>query len=168
MNFKLRIALDLDDCIFDFYGTYQRYFPNPKDWEDARITRNVWKLEYDKFFWENLPLIERPNFEPHIYATKRINSKIYTRNCLRKYGLPVKPIYQTLYQYGNKADIIKGKCDVLIDDSITNVLKAIGKGLPALLITRPHNIKYDFKYRISSLDYNEIEYMYNLEINESR
>lgn len=166
MNFKLRIALDLDDCIFDFYNTYQRYFPNPKEWEDARITKNVWNLRNDKYFWENLPLIEKPDFEATIYATKRINSKSYTRNCLKKYGLPVKPIYQTLYQHGNKADIIKGRCDVLIDDSISNVLKAIKKCVPALLITRPHNIKYDFKYRISSLKYDEVEYMYNLEISE--
>lgn len=166
MNFKLKIALDLDDCIFDFYGTYKRYFPNPKDWEDARITKNVWKLEYDKFFWENLPLIEKPNFEPHIYATKRINRKEYTINCLKKYGLPVKPIYQTLYQHGNKADIIKGRCDVLIDDSLENVLKALEKGLPALLITRPHNINYNFKYRINSLDYDEIVYKYNIMFNE--
>lgn len=166
MNFKLRIALDLDDCIFDFYNTYQIYFPNPKEWEDARITKNVWNLRNDKYFWENLPLIEKPDFEATIYATKRINSKSYTRNCLKKYGLPVKPIYQTLYQHGNKADIIKGRCDVLIDDSISNVLKAIKKGVPALLITRPHNIKYDFKYRISSLKYDEVEYMYNLEISE--
>ena len=40
-------------------------------------------------FWENLPLLERPNFEAYIYATKRINSKKYTRNCLIKKRLNV-------------------------------------------------------------------------------
>ena len=56
---------------------------------------------------------------------------------------------------------------MLIDDSLGNVLKALEKGLPALLITRPHNINYDFKYSINSLDYDEIVYMYNIMINET-
>lgn len=112
----LRIALDLDDTIFDFWGAYKALFPRESDLVEHVITRNVVSLRYNKEFWENLPLLEKPNFEPYIYATKRINSKVYTRNCLAKYNLPIRPIYQMYYQHGNKADLIKGKCDVLIDD----------------------------------------------------
>jgi hypothetical protein len=161
---NLRIALDLDDTVFGFFEAYQQRFPGERNMIGDVITKNVNKLRRDKAFWENLPLLERPNFEPHIYATKRINSKVYTRNCLAKYGLPIKPIYQMYYQHGNKADMIKGRCDVLIDDSIDNVMKAIKSGLPALLIDRPHNQNGDPVFRIYSLDIEEIKYAYQLEL----
>lgn len=160
----LRIALDLDDTIFDFWGAYRTLFPRKSDLVEHVITRNVVSLRYNKKFWENLSLLERPNFEPYIYATKRINSKVYTRNCLAKYNLPIRPIYQMYYQRGNKADLIKGKCDVLIDDNISNVQMAIKSGLPALLIDRPHNKSRDLLFRIYSLDIDEIRFAYELEL----
>ena len=131
----IRIALDLDDTIFDFLGAYQEVFPGERNMISSNITKNVFKLKKDKRFWENLPLLEMPNFEPCIYATKRINSKVYTRNCLSRHGLPIKPIYQMVYQYGNKVNIIKGHCDVLIDDSAFNCYQALQVGFPAILIT---------------------------------
>lgn len=168
MNLKntnnIRVALDIDDTILDFWSAYIAKFNRPKDLIDVNITRNVRKLMYNKAFWENLELLEKPNFEPFIYATKRINSKVYTRNSLVNNGLPIKPIYQTLYQKGNKANIIKGRCDVLIDDSIFNVTMAIKAGLPALLISRPHNINHECPFRISKLDINEIVDAYNNEL----
>ena len=156
MSNTLRIALDLDDTILDFWGAYTRRFPGERNLINSVITKNVRKLQYDKEFWENLELLEKPNFEAHIYATKRINSKKYTRNSLLKQGLPIKPIYQMYHQTGNKASMIKGRCDVLIDDSYFNVTKAIRSGLPALLIDRPHNRNVEFEFRIYHLDYDEI------------
>ena len=156
----IRIALDLDDTIFDFIGAYQEVFPKEDDLLNINITKNVCKLKKNKGFWENLPLLEMPNFEPCIYATKRINSKVYTRNCLMKYGLPIKPIYQMVYQYGNKVDIIKGRCDVLVDDSAFNCFQALRVGFPAILITRPHNVNSDYPYRVNKLDLDEILEVY--------
>ena len=153
---NLRIALDIDDTILKWFEAYQKRFPGERNLVQHIITRNVRKLQYDREFWENLELLERPNFEPHIYATKRIIQKSYTRNSLIKNGLPIKPIYQMYYQNGNKADLIKGRCDVLIDDSYSNVAKAIKSGLPALLIDRPHNRNVECEFRIYHLDYNEI------------
>ena len=157
----IRIALDLDDTIFDFLGAYQEVFPGERNMISSNITKNVFKLKKDKRFWENLPLLEMPNFEPCIYATKRINSKVYTRNCLSRHGLPIKPIYQMVYQYGNKVSIIKGHCDVLIDDSAFNCYQALQVGFPAILITRPHNINSNYPYRINKLDLDEILTVYN-------
>lgn len=159
----LRVAMDLDDTIFDFEGSYRIRFPDDK-FCNYQITKNVQKLVNDKDFWENLPLLEKPNFIPHLYATKRINSKLYTKNCLLKHGLPIRPIYQIYSQLRNKADIIKGRCDVLIDDSIFNVNQAIRAGLPALLIDRPNNQNGDPLFRIYSLDIDEIIWAYNLEL----
>jgi FMN phosphatase YigB (HAD superfamily) len=157
----IRIALDLDDTIFDFLGAYQATFPGKKNLINSKITRNVFRLKRDKKFWENLPLLESPNFEPCIYATKRINSKQYTRNCLIKHGLPIKPIYQMVHQGGNKVTLIKGHCDVLVDDSAFNCYQALSVGFPAILITRPHNINSDYPYRVNRLDIEEITAVYN-------
>lgn len=156
----IRIALDLDDTIFDFIGAYRNLFPGDKDLKEPSITKNVLSLRRDKKFWEGLPLLEMPNFEPCIYATKRINSKVYTRNCLHRHGLPIKPIYQIYTQRGNKADIIKGRCDVLVDDSVFNCYQALEVGFPAILITRPHNMHSDYPYRVSKLDIEEILEVY--------
>lgn len=155
----LKIALDIDDVLVDFLGAYYKKFGKPKN--DYTITRNVYKLRKNKQFWEDLEVINTLDFEPHIYCTKRINSKVYTRNCLKKNGFPIKPIYQMYHQQGNKADMIKGRCDVLIDDSYFNVKKAIESGLPALLLDRPHNSHIDTPYRIINLKYKEIEEKYN-------
>lgn len=160
----LRIALDIDDTILDFYGSYVKKFGNPKN--DTEISKNVFTIRNDSTFWNNLPLLEKPNFEPAIYATKRINNKLFTKKSLIKNKLPIKPIYQTICQKSNKANIIKGRCDVLIDDNIQNVKSCIKSGVPALLIDRPHNKHIDFKYRIYRLDKEEIAKAYNLLIKE--
>lgn len=157
----IRIALDLDDTVFDFLGAYQEAFPGERNMINSNIDKNVFSLRKNKKFWENLPLLEMPNFEPCIYATKRINSKIYTRNCLSRYGLPIKPIYQIYYQQGNKANIIKGHCDVLVDDSVFNCYQALKVGFPAILITRPHNVHSDYPYRVNKLDIEEIMEVYS-------
>ena len=156
----IRIALDLDDTVFDFLGAYREAFPGERNMINSNIDKNVFSLRKNKKFWENLPLLEMPNFEPCIYATKRINSKTYTRNCLSKCGLPIKPIYQIYYQQGNKANIIKGHCDVLVDDSVFNCYQALKVGFPAILITRPHNVHSDYPYRVNKLDIEEIMEVY--------
>ena len=115
---KLRIGLDIDDTLLDFWNEYLKQFGNPK--EDRVITRNVYKLRRNKSFWENLPKLRDIDFEPELYCTKRINPKSYTRKSLINHGFPVRPIYQMYYQKGNKADLIKGRVDVFVDDSISN------------------------------------------------
>lgn len=158
----LRIALDLDSTVVNFEDAFNRKFQcNIDSMKSNIITQLVDKLRLDKNFWSNLELLECPNFEPCIYATKRINPKSYTRDNLRKLGLPIKPIYQIYTQTDNKARIIKGRCDVLIDDSWFNVKQCLSVGLPALLITRPSNKKIRTKYRVNHLNYKEIEQKYN-------
>lgn len=161
---ELRIALDIDDTILDFMNAYKTYFnvtSNPSRMIDYNITRNVYKLRKNKEFWEGLDLLEYPDFDPHVYCTKRVNSKVYTKNSLIKQNLPLKPIYQIYTQAANKADILKGRCDILIDDSVFNVTQCIKAGFPALLIDRPHNRWFGPMYRIYNLNYEEIEDTYN-------
>ena len=157
---KLRIGLDIDDTLVDFWGAYISRFSPPT--EDHIITRNVYKLRKDKNFWENLEKLRDIDFIPELYCTKRINSKRYTINSLKKHGFPSRPIYQMYYQKGNKADMIKGKVDIFIDDSISNFEMLVKSGVPCLLIDAPHNRNYNTPYRIYDLRYETILNKYNI------
>lgn len=134
---NLRIGLDIDDCLADFWNAYCEYFDvehNPRMLEDKIITRNVQQvLSKDREFWLGLEVLNVPDFIPELYCTKRVNSKRWTKAWLEMNGFPDRPVYQMLYQQGNKADMIKGKVDVFIDDSFSNVLKCNQSGIPALL-----------------------------------
>jgi hypothetical protein len=54
---------------------------------------------------------------------------------------------------------------VLIDDSVSNVLKAMASGLPAILMDDDYNHYSDYPYRIHSLDIEEITRVYEDLIN---
>ena len=151
---ELRIGADIDDCLLGFMSSYIQRFGTPK--EDYIITKNVYKLRRDKQFWENLPKLRDMDFIPELYCTKRINPKSYTINSLKKNNFPIRPIYQMYYQKGNKAKMIKGKVDVFIDDSYSNVKMMNDSGVPCLLMDAPHNQGIDFNGRIYTLTYKEI------------
>lgn len=157
---RLKIGLDLDDTIFAFMDPYIKKFGYPKS--DYEITKNVArKLINDKNFWLNQPLIRRPDFEVTLYCTKRIHKKSWTKKQLELNNLPKAPVYQIYSQSRNKADLIKGRVDLFIDDSISNMIAMNKAGLPCLLIDSIENHHYDTPYRIYSLNYNEIERVYN-------
>ena len=165
----MRIALDIDDVLARFMQAYCDRFETdkyPKRLESKIITRNVQrKLQHDRNFWLSLEVKHRPNFVPELYCTKRINPKEYTKKWLEINGFPKRPVYQMVYQQGNKATMIKGRCDVLIDDSPSNVLKAMNSGLPAILMADDWNAKFDYPYKINSLDIEEIIRVYEDLIN---
>ena len=83
----------------------------------------------------------------------------YYENFLQK--IPNLAEYLRLKWLNNKADKLKGIADILIDDSWFNVQQCLSVGFPALLITRPHNKWVKTKYRVSHLNYKEIENKYN-------
>lgn len=156
---KLRIGLDIDDTLFDFWGAYIEAFGEPR--ADHIVTKNVRKLRRNKTFWENLKKIRDIDFVPELYCTKRINSKRFTRNSLEKNGFPIRPVYQMYYQKGNKADMIKGLVDIFVDDSISNYKDLIQSGVPCLLIDSPWNRSFDTPHRIYDLSYDTIMKGYN-------
>ena len=157
----LKIGLDLDDTICDFLGPYLKRFGTPK--KDTDITKNVNRiLIKDKKFWMSLPVINRPNFVPTLYCTKRVHPKTWSKQFLIENGIPSAPIYQILCQLSSKAPRIKGRVDVFIDDSISNFIDLNLKGVPCLLINNQHNQKWGPIGRIYSLDKEEIEECYHL------
>lgn len=160
---RLKIALDCDDTLFDWRSAHEKKFGCIiSKSSESIISSQVNECKFDREFWVNLPLLERPNFIPYIYCTKRINPIQYTIDCIKKNHLPLRPIYQVQKFEDNKADFIRNICDVLIDDSYYNVMQCINSGFPALLITREHNKSINTPYRINNLNYKEILNKYNV------
>ena len=82
------IWLDIVDCLADFWGAYCEYFDTaciPRMLEDSMITRNVQRiLSKDRDFWLNLKVVNRPDFVPELYCTKRVNNKTWTKEWLSR------------------------------------------------------------------------------------
>jgi hypothetical protein len=161
MKNNLRIGLDLDQVLDDFMGPYIEKFGNPKS--DYEITKNVQrKLSKDRDFWLNLPVINRIDFIPELYCSKRVNPKQWSKQWLNNNGFPDRPFYQMLYQKGNKATMIKGRVDVFIDDSIDNFIKINNSGVPCLLLNNEYNKDFCPILKVFSLNLDEIKYVYKL------
>ena len=161
MKNKLRIGLDMDQVLDDFMGPYLKRFGNPKKPTD--ITRNVQQiLSKDREFWLSLPVINTLDFIPELYCSKRVNPKVWSKKWLADNGFPNRPLYQMLYQKGNKATMIKGRVDVFIDDSVENFIQLNMSGVPCLLLDTPYNQDAGPELKIYSLDLEEIKFAYNL------
>lgn len=157
----MRIGLDLDGTLDDFWNPYIERFGYPK--RNSEITKNVNQiLSKDRNFWLSLPVLRYIDFTPELYCTKRVNPKPWTRKWLEDNGFPICPIYQMYYQHGNKATMIKGRVDVFIDDSISNFIKLNLSGVPCLLIDQPDNQEWGPIGRIFTLNKQEIVDAYNL------
>lgn len=157
----IKCGLDIDDTLCDFINPYLDRFGNPKN--DYEITRNVENiLKNDKDFWLTLPVINTLNFIPELYCTKRVNKKDWTKKWLSENDFPNKPVYQVYYQHGNKANYIKGRVDVFVDDSVRNFIQMNLSGVPCLLLDKEYNQDWGPIGRIYSLDKDEIEDTYYL------
>lgn len=161
---KLRIGLDCDDTCNYWYEYYLKKFGPPKD--DATITRHVQNnLRTDKKFWLSLPIKNFPDFDVALYCTKRVNPKSWTKQWLEDHGYPKAPVYQVYSQTKNKADVIKGRVDVFIDDSIRNFIEMNLAGVPCLLMDSPGNQSWGPIGRVYSLNESEINEVYELFMN---
>ncbi len=157
----LDIGLDLDNTVCNFWGPYVNRFGLPHS--DYEISKNVNRiLIKDKEFWLNLPVINKPNFTPALYCTKRVHPKAWSKEFLKMNDLPIAPIYQVYCQIASKAPRIKGRVDVFVDDSLSNFIDLNLKGIPCLLIDDENNRKWGPIGRIFTLDKEEIEDCYNL------
>lgn len=159
---RLKVGLDIDEVIANWYTPYIERFGVPKT--DSEITRNCQrKLYNDREFWLNLPVIRRPEgFEPTLYCTKRSCYKSYTKEWIDNNNFPHKPVYQVIYQKSNKADYVKGRIDVFVDDSPFNFITMNMSGVPCLLMNTSFNEYLGPILRIDTLDYNEIADTYYL------
>lgn len=139
---KLRIGCDVDDVLASWYPEYCKKFntnKHPYRLQNDVITRYVQRvLRLDREFWLNLPVLNTLDFTPELYCTKRVNPKAWSKKWLLDNGFPNRPVYQIFSQTKNKADLIKGKVDVFIDDSLFNVRQMNAAGVPTLLFGKTH------------------------------
>jgi hypothetical protein len=157
----LKVGLDIDGCICDFWGAYIKRYGTPKS--DYEILKNIHdELKTDYQFWLNLELINKPNFLPVLYCTKRTNSKLWTQEYLDKHGLLYNgkdkiPVYQMFYGNCNKSDMVRNKVDVFVDDNLFNFIEMNLNGVPCLLMNHDCNLEWGPVCRIYTLDIEEIE-----------
>lgn len=156
----LKISLDIDDTVAGFTEGYaKRFKTKPKyDWVISRNVNHV--LIHDRDFWLNLPVIRRPNFTPQLWCSARINNRRWTKKFLEINEFPKAPLYQIPGYHLSKAKVLKGRCDVHIEDSIKNFLDLNSKGIPCLLIDNDINRYLGPILRIYTLDREEIEDAY--------
>lgn len=156
---KLEIGCDLDDTIFNFSKGYLNRF---KKWpnHDWAITRNVTNiLIKERDFWVNMPLLRRPNFEPKLYCSSRVNKKAWTKKAIEINNLPNSPLFQVPGYRIPKSKYIKGRVDVFIEDSPHQWEALNLAGIPCLLIGDKSGNPI---LRINTLNYDEIEEAYYL------
>lgn len=151
----MRIGLDIDNVIADWDSGYiKRFGKFPKyDWAITRNVNNI--LIHERDFWLNLPLLNMPDFIPRLFCSARVNSKNWTKAYLKKYGLN-SPLYQVNGYHISKYDLLKGKVDLFIDDSLKNFIDLNQKGIPCLLMDSNNNKSWKNIGRIHSLKINEI------------
>lgn len=158
----LKISLDLDNTLLDFYDYYISKFGNPKS--DYEITRNVATiLKKSKDFWMEQPLINSPDFVPHCYCTARVIPKDWIKQQLIINNLPKAPIYQVRgFSLSKAAQLRKSGAQVHVDDSLSVFIDLNSKNIPCLLLDSPHNQEWGPIGRIYSVNRDEIEDVYDL------
>lgn len=158
----IKISLDLDGTVLEFYNHYISRFGVPKT--DLEITKNVvGPLRKDKDFWLTQPLINVPNFKPHCYCTSRVIEHRWIREQLVINNLPIAPVYQVHGVALSKYPQLKrSSANVHVDDSLSVFMDLNKKGQPCLLLDSPNNQSWGPIGRIYSLDKDEIEDTYHL------
>lgn len=140
------VALDLDDCVFNFLGSYtKRFGVNISDyWNgDYNMSENLKTLKEDKDFWINMPIINRPTFEVDYYVTARSIPIEWTQEAIQRNNLPKAKIY-TLPWNVSKIDTLKElKVDIMIDDKAETFKECLSNGIFCYLMDAPHNRYYD-------------------------
>lgn len=152
----IRISCDIDGCLADFDAGYLKRF---KRWpqHDWAITRNVtYILSKEPEFWLNLPVLNNLNFIPVCYCSARVNKSEWTEEYLYRNNFPEAPLFQIPGFKLSKANALKGKCDVHIEDSPKNFIDLNNKGIPCLLYDNPRNKHLGPILRIYSFNIEEI------------
>lgn len=157
---NLKVSMDLDGCLCDFYGPYLERFGEPD--KDSTITKHVNTiLIKDKEFWLNLPVLNELKWAPRQYTTARVIKKQWIREYLEKEMFPKAPIYQ-VHGYGlsKYSKVRMGGCHLHIDDSLSVFKDLNSKGIPCLLLDSPSNQEWGPIGRIHTLDKEEVEDTY--------
>lgn len=150
-----RISLDVDDCCADFLGYFQQYFDttlNPYWKGSYKMEEMLNKIQDNKDFWLNIPVLHRPPVEVDLYVSSRSIPVEWTMEWLQKNGFPCAPVVHVPWNE-SKIEVLKEyKIDVHCDDKVQNYRDCIREGIFCYLVTAPHNTYLDVgSRRIESL-----------------
>ena len=150
------VALDLDDTVFDFLGSYSKRFNTELSdyWNgDYNMNENLKQLTQDKDFWVNMPVKNVPNFEVDYYVTARSIPIEWTQEAIQKNNLPKAKIY-TLPWNMSKIETLKNLIvDIFIDDKFETFKECLNSGIFCYLMDAPHNKHYNVgHHRIMDLN----------------
>lgn len=159
---SLKISLDMDGCIVDFYDHYTKKFGKPKT--DFEITKNVvGPLRKDKEFWLTQPVIREIECNVNNYCTARVIKKEWIKEQLIINNFPKAPIYQVFgVRLSKLPQLRRSGATVHIDDSLSVFKELNMHGFPCLLIDAPNNQEWGPIGRIYSLNEHEIRDTYKL------
>lgn len=150
------IALDIDDVVLDFKSAFEKRFGKLNEYWDGsyEISDDLNKIKNDKEFWTNLPVLNKPTFEPAMYITSRSIPVEWTKENLQKMGLPCAPVYCVPWNESKVAIMKEHNVSVLIDDKPDNYKDAVNNGIFCYLMDSPHNkwFRVPEHRRITNLD----------------
>ena len=153
-----RLWLDIDGVISSFEDYFLTYSElqtgGATDWNDYRFRDNFAKIADDDNFWLTIP----PLIDPKVisypitgYCTSRPCDDAIIEQWLEKNGFPKAEIINV--GLDPKSEHLKGKCDIMLDDSIKNFLDLQNAGIVCYLMTRPHNEKYEVgHWRVETIE----------------
>lgn len=149
------VGVDLDDTIFDFCGEYQRRFGVKLSdyWNgDYNMSENLKKLQEDKDFWINLPVITEVPFEIDYYITARSIPVEWTQEAIQRNNLPKAPIYSLPWNVSKISTLKELGITVMIDDKYATFKECKESGIFCYLVTTDANKRYEVgHHRIKSL-----------------
>lgn len=148
------VGCDLDDCIFDFSGHYEKTFGTKLSnyWNgDYNMLKNLENAGED--FWVNMPVKNTPNFEIDYYITARSIPEEWTKKAIQKNNLPKAPIYSVPWNI-SKMDTLKNLgVQIMIDDKYETFKECKENGIFCYLMDSPTNQYYNVgHHRIYNLD----------------
>lgn len=150
------VALDLDDTVFDFLGSYSKKFNTELSdyWNgDYNMNENLKQLTQDKDFWINMPIKNVPNFEVDYYVTARSIPIEWTQEAIQKNNLPKAKIYTLPWNMSKIETLKELKVDIFIDDKFETFKECLNSGIFCYLMDAPHNKHYNVgHHRIMDLN----------------
>jgi len=156
----MNIFLDIDDVIFDFQGGYAQRFgtKKQKSWSKSNLmSKRLFVLSQERDFWINLPIKNRPNFQPKGFVSARGIKKAWTKESLKVNNIPGRSNVHQVYWGESKVELLKQLgSDIFIDDKYETFKECNKNGVFCLLMDASHNQKYKTPYRIHDLDINNI------------
>lgn len=153
-----RIALDIDDVLGNFVGSWCSYFKQDIakfwffDWKfDSRFKEAL----QNKEFWTNMEMLTTPEeipFEPVCYITSRTTNPEWTIEWLSKNNYPAVPVYYANKEHTKEQIAKENNIQWMVDDRFDNFVNLNNNGVCCFLFDRPHNQRFNVGHkRIKSL-----------------